>query len=32
MIRAGLLEQNCKHSTEGRTGDKATTTDEVLRV
>ena len=32
MIRAGLREQNCQHSTEGRTGDKATTTEKALHV
>lgn len=32
MIRAGLRAQNCKHSTEGSTGDKATITDKTLHV
>ena len=32
MIRAGLREQTCRHSTEGRTGDKATTPDAALHV
>jgi hypothetical protein len=32
MIRAGLREQNYQHSTEGRTGEKATITDEALHV
>lgn len=32
MIRAGLREQTCRHSTEGRPGDKATTTDAALHV
>lgn len=32
MIRAGLREQTCRHSTEGRTGENATTTDEALHV
>ena len=32
MKCAGLREQNCKHSTEGRTGDKVTTTDKSLHI
>lgn len=29
MIRAGLRERTCQHSTEGRTGEKATTTEKA---
>lgn len=32
MIRAGVRELHCKHSTEGRTGEKATTTEKALHV
>lgn len=32
MKCAGLRERNCNHSTEGRTGEKATITEKVLHI